>query len=63
MVKQYALYKGDLFITCGTIAEIAAEQRVKPETVHFWKTPAYQKRIRPALKSNGWKYKTLVRIY
>lgn len=43
-MKEYALYKGDDIIAVGTVKEIAQEVDVKPSTLHFYKSPAYQKR-------------------
>ena len=41
---EYALYKGDEFITLGTIKEIAKFLGVSERTVHFYATPTYMKR-------------------
>ena len=41
---EYALYKGDEFITLGTIKEIAKFLGVSERTVHFYSTPTYRKR-------------------
>ena len=57
MKKEYALYKGDNFITLGTIPEIAKKLEVTPQTIYFYKTPAYKKR-----KRNGKDYLELVEI-
>ena len=42
--KQYALYKGDKFITVGTKKEVAEYWGVKPTTISYYTTPAYKKR-------------------
>ena len=42
--KEYALYKGETMLAIGTVNEIADEIGVKPETVHFYSSPTYQKR-------------------
>lgn len=42
--RVYALYKGDLNVCDGTIAQIAKRMGVKPDTIRFYGTPTYQKR-------------------
>lgn len=42
--RQYALYKGDKFITMGTKKEIAEYWGVKPKTIVYYSTPSYIKR-------------------
>ena len=44
VAKEYALYKGDKLITLGTVKEIAEYCGVSPNTIHFYKSPAYKKR-------------------
>ncbi len=41
---QYALYKGDEFLTLGTIREIAEETGKSELTLRFYTTPAHRKR-------------------
>ena len=41
---EYALYKGDTFITIGTARELAEYLGVSERTVHFYSTPTYMKR-------------------
>lgn len=43
--KIYALYKGDNYITDGTIEELAEYLKVKPRTIRYYTTPAYKKRM------------------
>lgn len=43
--KFYALYKGDKFITEGTKKEIAEYTGLKVDTVSYYGSPAYKKRI------------------
>ena len=45
-VKEYALYKGEEIIAIGTISEIAEELGVQEQTVAYYKTQAYQNRLR-----------------
>ncbi len=42
----YALYRGDELLDIGTLDEIAERRGVKPETIYFYSTPSYQRRIR-----------------
>ena len=44
--KLFALYKGEELIADGTLKEISAKLGVKIETLRFYKSPAYKKRIR-----------------
>lgn len=41
---EYALYKGDDILHCGTIAQIAEKMNVSVNTIRFYASPAYQKR-------------------
>lgn len=44
MASEYALYKGDELLIIGTIEEIASRFKVKPATIKFYGSPAYQRR-------------------
>lgn len=41
---MYSVYKGDKEIAFGTINEIAAKLKIKPESVLFYGTPTYMNR-------------------
>ena len=43
--KIYAIYRGEKFIAIGTKKELAELLNVKVETISFYATPAYKKRI------------------
>lgn len=43
-IGYYALYKGDEFLTLGSIKELALYLGVKERTIHFYSTPTYRKR-------------------
>ncbi|MBD8522368.1 helix-turn-helix transcriptional regulator [Lysinibacillus fusiformis] len=43
-MKEYALYKGDQMVAIGTVKEIAEERGVKPNTIRFYMSSAYQRR-------------------
>ncbi len=44
-IIEYALYKGDKFIDIGTAKELAKKCNVKPETIEFYASPSYLKRL------------------
>ena len=44
--QEYALYRGDEFIDVGTIQEIAQRQNVTPQTIHYYKSPAYKRKFK-----------------
>ena len=44
-MKEYALYKGDEFLSVGTVEEIAKEVGAKPETVMYYGTNAYKRKL------------------
>ena len=54
--KYYALYRGEKFLGIGTKKELAELLGVKVETISFYGTQAYKKRI------NQDKARLLVRI-
>lgn len=44
-MKEYALYKGEDILDIGTIREIAKQQGVREDTIRFYGTRAYQRRL------------------
>lgn len=42
--RQYALYKGDDFITSGTMREIADKTSKTFDHIYFMSSPAYKRR-------------------
>ena len=50
MVKIYALYKGEECLGIGTIKELAKELNVKEDTIRFYTTPTYKKRVKKSKK-------------
>jgi hypothetical protein len=44
--KIFALYKGEKLLADGTLKEIATRMGIKVESVRFYKTPTYQRRVR-----------------
>lgn len=49
--KEYALYKGEELLCIGTIKQIAEHQGVQEETIKFYGTDSYKKRISKRMKS------------
>lgn len=43
---EYAVYKGDELLGIGTAKELAEKLKVKVETIKFYSTASYQKRIK-----------------
>ena len=41
----YAIYKDEKFLFEGTAKECAKYMEVKEETIRFWNSPAYKRRI------------------
>ena len=52
--KEYAVYKGESLVCIGTIQEYADHMGVLPETVRFYKTPVYQRRLAKRKKSQNY---------
>lgn len=46
MATIYALYKGDNLIDTGTVYQLAKRRNVKVETIQFYGSPTYQKRVK-----------------
>lgn len=42
--NEYALYKGDTFITCGTLKEISVETGIAIVTLVSYASPSYKKK-------------------
>lgn len=43
--REFALYKGDEFVTIGTIREIAKYENTQPQSIAYLKTEAYKRKI------------------
>lgn len=52
-MKEYALYKGDSLLSIGTIPEIAMDMGVKKETIEYYRTQAYRRRLKERNAFNG----------
>lgn len=42
---EYAVYKGENLLAIGTERQLARELGVKVETIKFYRSPAYQRRL------------------
>lgn len=52
-MKEYALYKGEQILAIGTIPYIARVLGVKRETITYYRTNAYQNRLKKRNALNG----------
>lgn len=52
-MKEYALYKGDSLLSIGTIPEIAMDMGVKKETIEYYRTQAYKRKLKRRNAYNG----------
>lgn len=43
--KEVAVYKGDTFIYVGTVKECATHLNVKPETIQYYLTDSYARKL------------------
>lgn len=50
---EVAMYKGDVFLCMGTIKECAAERNVKPDTIRFYLTGAYHRKLAKRKRSRN----------
>ena len=46
MGKIYAMYKGDDCIAMGTIIQLSKQLGVSIQTIRFYLTPSYKKRVK-----------------
>lgn len=53
MNKEYALYKGEEILSIGTIKDIAKEMGVQEQTIIYYRTQAYQNRLKRRNALNG----------
>lgn len=45
-LKEFAMYKGEELLGIGTAKELAEMLNVKVETIRFYNTPTYKKRVK-----------------
>lgn len=46
MSKIYAMYKGEQCLAIGTIIQLSKELGVSIQTIRFYLTPSYKKRVK-----------------
>ncbi len=59
-MEEYALYKGEELLMIGTLEEIAVARGVQLNTIKFYLTPTYQRRIAKRKKPRN--YLELVKL-
>lgn len=52
--KEYAVYKGESLVCIGTMQECARHMGVLPETVYFYTTQAYKRRLAKRKKAKNY---------
>lgn len=52
-MKEYALYKGERILAIGTIAYIARVMGVQRQTITYYRTQAYQNKLKRRNAVNG----------
>ncbi len=57
---EVAVYDGDELRMMGTVEEVAEELKVRPETIAFYLTPTYQKRL--SSRESQTNSRTVVRV-
>lgn len=60
MTAEYAMYKGEELLHIGTAAEIAKARGVKVNSIRYYKTPTYRKRVEK--RKNARNYITLTEL-
>lgn len=45
-MKEYAMYKGEDCLAIGNIYELAKALKITVQTVKFYRTPTYKKRVK-----------------
>lgn len=53
-MSDYAMYKGDELLHIGTIEEIAKVHGVLQQTIRFYATPAYRRRVSKREKAENY---------
>ncbi len=53
-MSDYAMYKGDELLHIGTIEEIAKAHGVLQQTIRFYTTPAYRRRVSKREKAENY---------
>lgn len=45
LAREVAVYKGEVLLAEGTLEEVSEELKIKPTTILFYLTPAYERRL------------------
>lgn len=56
----YAVYRGDEFIDMGTIKQLASKFRVKEDTMRYYTSKAYKRRI--TARENAKDYLIVIKV-
>lgn len=56
----YAAYRGDEFIDLGTIKQLASKFRVKEDTIRYYTSKAYRRKI--AARKNAKDYLLVIKV-
>lgn len=59
-MKEYAVYKGEDILCIGTIKECSEFMNVLPDTIRFYMTPTYKKRVSKRKKAKN--YITVIKL-
>ena len=58
--KEYALYKGEVLLSIGTIEEIAKDVKTAVKNVKYYNTNAYKRKL--AKRKRGINHRVLVEL-
>ena len=61
-MQEYAMYKGDELLSIGTLREISQELNIKMNTLRFYLSPTYKKRVGDRKNGKFEKQRMLVRL-
>lgn len=50
---EIAVYKGDNLLCIGTLRQCAKTLRIRPQTLNFYTTPTYQRRVAKRSRTSG----------
>ncbi|ENY99355.1 hypothetical protein HMPREF1092_03241 [Clostridium thermobutyricum] len=61
-MKIYALYRGEVCLSIGTIYEIAKEMNIKEDTVKYYATQAYKRKLDKRKKGKFKNQRCLIKL-
>ena len=53
VMKEYAMYKGEECLAIGNVYELAEVLNVKVDTIRWYSTPTYKRRLEKKNKKKG----------